>query len=129
MYDTNIALSFLLACNNCLSYVARVHEESNYMSPYYSLSAEEKTWEPRFELLLDLSQWSLYDDLNYVSDVATRKMRKGRWKKKHFRNEMDSMEKGYANDMYSTGDFDQVKNKVQTQGRAKEEPKIVWCRW
>jgi hypothetical protein len=33
-----------------------LHEGSNYMSPYYSLFAELKTWEARFEPLLDLSQ-------------------------------------------------------------------------
>jgi hypothetical protein len=32
-----------------------LHEGSNYMSPYYSLFAEEKTWEARFEPLLDPS--------------------------------------------------------------------------
>jgi hypothetical protein len=32
-----------------------LHEGSNYLSPYYSISAEEKTWEPRFEHLLDPS--------------------------------------------------------------------------
>jgi hypothetical protein len=30
------------------------------MSPYYSLSAEEKTWMARFEPLLDPSQWPVY---------------------------------------------------------------------
>jgi hypothetical protein len=69
------------------------------MSPYYSLSAEEKTWEPRFEPLLDLSQWPLYNGLDYVPDVVTQKMQKGRQKKKHFHNEMDDMEKDYGNDM------------------------------
>jgi hypothetical protein len=78
------------------------------MSLYYSLSANEKTWEARFESLLDPSQWPLYDGLEYVSDVATRKMRK----KKRFRNEMDDTEKCYDNDMYSSGEFEQVKNKV-----------------
>jgi hypothetical protein len=39
-------------------------------------------------------------------------MRKGRWKKKHFCNEMDDMEKGYGNDMYGLGGFDQIKNKI-----------------
>jgi hypothetical protein len=47
-----------------------------------------------------------------VPHVAMRKMRKGRRKKKHFRKEMDDMEKGYGNDMYGSGDFDQMKNKV-----------------
>jgi hypothetical protein len=41
-----------------------------------------------------------------------RKMQKGRRKKKRFRKEMDDMEKGYGNDMYDSGEFDQMKNKV-----------------
>ncbi len=83
-----------------------LHKGSNYMSPYYSLSAEEKTREPRFETLLDLSLWPLYNGLDYVLDMATRKMRKGRWKKKQLDNEKNDMEKGYDNDMYGSGDFD-----------------------
>jgi hypothetical protein len=43
-----------------------LHKESNYMSPYYSLSVELKTWEPRFEPLLDPSQWPEYDGMYYV---------------------------------------------------------------
>jgi hypothetical protein len=83
------------------------------MSPYYSLSAELKTWEPRFEPLLDPSQWPEYDGMYYVPDVIMRKIRKGRHKKKRFRNKMDDMEKCYINDMYDSGDFDQIKNKVR----------------
>jgi hypothetical protein len=89
-----------------------LHEGSNYMSSYYSLSAEFKIWKLRFEPLLDPSQWLLYDGLDYVSDVAMRKIQKGRWKKKRFHNEMNNMEKCYDNDMYDFGDFDQMKNKV-----------------
>jgi hypothetical protein len=58
-----------------------LHEGSNYMSPYYSLSAELKTWEPRFEPLLDPSQWPEYDGMYYVPDVIMQKIRKGRRKK------------------------------------------------
>jgi hypothetical protein len=54
----------------------------------------------------------LHEGSNYVTNVATRKLRKGRQKKKRFRNEMDDMEKDYDNDMYDFGDFDEVKNKV-----------------
>jgi hypothetical protein len=32
-----------------------IHEGSNYMLSYYSISTELKTWEPRFEPLLDSS--------------------------------------------------------------------------
>jgi hypothetical protein len=39
------------------------------MSPYYSLSAELKIWEPRFEPLLDPLQWLEYDGMYYVPDV------------------------------------------------------------
>jgi hypothetical protein len=109
-----------------------LQEGSNYMSSYYSLPAEEKTWEPRFELLLDPLQWSLYDSQDYVPDVATRKMRKGRRKKKHFNNKIDDIKKGYNNDMYIFDHFDQVKNEVHcsichgeghTMDRHKEWPK------
>jgi hypothetical protein len=64
--------------------------------------------------------------------MAMRKMRKGRRKKKRFRNEIDDMEKGYGNDMYGSGDFDQMKNKVHcsvchgdghTMNRHKQGPK------
>jgi hypothetical protein len=39
------------------------------MSPYYSLSAELKTCEPRFEPLLNSSQWPEYDGMYYIPDV------------------------------------------------------------
>jgi hypothetical protein len=102
------------------------------MSPYYSISAELKTCEPRFEPLLDPSQWSEYDGMDYVPDVTMQKIQNGRHKKKQFYNEMDDMEKGYGNDMYGSGDFDQIKNKVccsvchskgHTMNRHKEGPK------
>jgi hypothetical protein len=77
-----------------------LHEGSNYISPYYSLSTELKTWEPRFEPLLDPSQWPEYDGMYYVPDVIMHKIRKGRRKKKWFHNEMANMEKSYENDIY-----------------------------
>jgi hypothetical protein len=46
-----------------------LHEGSNYMSPYYSLSAELMTWEPRFKPLLGPSQWLEYDGMYYILDV------------------------------------------------------------
>jgi hypothetical protein len=70
--------------------------------------------------------------MDYVPDVAMRKIQKGRQKKKCFCNEIDNMEKGYGNDMYGSGDFDQIKNKVHcsvchgerhTINRHKEGPK------
>jgi hypothetical protein len=51
-----------------------LHEGINYMSLYYSVSTEEKTWEARFEPLLDPLQWPMYEGLNYVSDVVMQKM-------------------------------------------------------
>jgi hypothetical protein len=109
-----------------------LYEGNNYISPYYSLCAEEKTWEVRFESLLDPSQWSMYEGKDYVLDVAMRKMRKGRRKKKCFRNEIDDMEKSYDNDMYGSCDFNQMKNKIycsvchgegHTMNRHKQGPK------
>jgi hypothetical protein len=81
------------------------------MSPYYLLCAEEKTWEARFKPFLDPSQWPVYEGQDYVSDVTMQNMRKGR-RKKCFHNEMDNIEKSYDNDIYGSGDFDQMKNKV-----------------
>jgi hypothetical protein len=101
------------------------------MSPYYSIPIELKTCEPIFDPLLDSSQCPVYDGMNYVPNVAMQKMQNGRQKKKHFHNEMDDMKKGYDNDMYDLGDFDQ-KNKVHYFGyhgegnnmnRHKEGPK------
>jgi hypothetical protein len=63
------------------------------MSQYYSLSAKLKTWEPRFEPLLDPSQWPEYDGMYYIPNVIMQKIKKGRRKKKQFHNEMDNMEK------------------------------------
>jgi hypothetical protein len=54
-----------------------LHEGSNYISPYYLLTAEKKTWEPIFKPLLNSSQWPMYEGLDYVPDVSMRKMRKG----------------------------------------------------
>jgi hypothetical protein len=48
----------------------------------------------------------VYEGKDYVPDVVMRKIQKRRQKKKHFRNEMDDMEKDYDNDMYGLGDFD-----------------------
>jgi hypothetical protein len=93
--------------------VRRVLQEgSNYMSPYYSLFTEEKIRETRFEPLLDPSQWPVYEGHDYVPNMAMRKIRKRRRKKKCLHNEMDDMEKGYDNDMYDSGDFNQIKNKI-----------------
>jgi hypothetical protein len=50
-------------------------------------------------------------DKHYVPDVSLRKIRKGRRKKRRLRNEMDDMEKGYGQDMYGFGDFDQDRRK------------------
>jgi hypothetical protein len=64
---------FCLPCSRVIiaCHMQRVlHEESNYVSPYYSLSSEEKTWEARFEPLLDPSQWLVYEGLNYVPDMV-----------------------------------------------------------
>jgi hypothetical protein len=56
---TCMALTLLhLSCSHVITtYRMRrvLHEGSNYMPPYYSLCAEEKTWEPRFEPFFDPS--------------------------------------------------------------------------
>jgi hypothetical protein len=70
LYDTNIVSSSLLPCNNHVSYACVLHEGSNYISSYYSLCAEEKTWQARFEPLLDLLQWLVYEGQDYVPNVV-----------------------------------------------------------
>jgi ribonuclease PH len=70
----------------------------------------------------------VYEGLHYVPDMVMRKMRKGRRKKKCIHNEMDGTEKGYNNDMYGSGDFDQNKTKVHClvyhgEGHAMEKHK------
>jgi hypothetical protein len=105
-----------LPCSHIITacHMRRVlHEGSKYMSPYYSLSTELKTSKSRFEPLLNPSQWPEYDGMYYVSDVIMRNIRKERYKNKRFCNKMDDIEKGYKNDMYDLGDFDQIKNKVR----------------
>ena len=99
-------------------------QSSPYMSSYYLLEAELKTWEPKFEPLLDPSLLLEYKGLHYVPDVAMRKSRKGRWKTKRFRNEMDDLEKGYGNDMYGTDDFNQKGTKVRCSLCHKEGHRI-----
>jgi hypothetical protein len=47
-----------------------LHEGSNYMSWYYSIYTELKTWEPRFKPLLDPSHWPVYDRLDYLPDMV-----------------------------------------------------------
>jgi hypothetical protein len=62
-----------LPCSHVITacHMQRVlHEGSNYMSPYFSISNELKTWEPRFEPLVDPSQWLKYDGMDYVLDVT-----------------------------------------------------------
>jgi hypothetical protein len=126
---------FYLHCSHIITACRKqgvLHEGSNYMSPYYSISAELKTWEPRFEPLLDPLQWPVYNKMNYVPNVATQKIQKGRRKKKRLCNELDDMKKSYGNDMYGSCDFDQIKNKIRcsvchgeghTMSRHKEGPK------
>jgi hypothetical protein len=66
-----------LPCSHVINtcHMRRVlHEGSNYMSPYYSLSAKLKTWEPKFEPLLDPSLWPEYDGMDYVPDVIIQKI-------------------------------------------------------
>jgi hypothetical protein len=97
-----------------------LHKGSNYMSLYYSVSTELKTWEPRFEPLLDPSQWPVYDGMDYALDMALQKIRKGRRKKKRFRNEMDDMEKDYDNDKVHCS---ACHGEGHTMNRHQERPK------
>ncbi|XP_062185932.1 serine/threonine-protein phosphatase 7 long form homolog [Phragmites australis] len=72
-----------------------------------------KTWESTFEPLLDASQWSEYNGDEYVPDCGLLKQKVGRRKRKRLRNEMDDSSKGYGEDMYGAGDFDEAPIKIR----------------
>jgi hypothetical protein len=67
-----------------------------------------KTWESTFEPLLDASQWPDYNGDDYVPNCGLLKQKVGRRKRKRLRNEMDDSSKGYGEDMYGAGDFDEA---------------------
>ncbi|RLN13358.1 hypothetical protein C2845_PM09G14000 [Panicum miliaceum] len=66
---------------------------------------------PRFEPILDPSDWPPYNGGEYIPDSSKMKVKAGRWKKKHLLNEMYASN-GYGDDMYSYGDFNQDKSNI-----------------
>ena len=88
------------------------HLSSAYMSPLYSKSIVLKTWESRFEPILDPSHWPEYNGREYIPDRSKLKDKVGMRKKKWLRNEMDQIS-GYGDDIYGYGDFNQDSSKVQ----------------
>ena len=82
------------------------------MSPLYSKGIVLKTWESRFEPILDPSHWPEYNGLEYIPNRSKLKDKVGRRKKKWLRNEMDQIS-GYGDDIYGYGDFNQDSSKVR----------------
>ena len=88
------------------------HISPAYMSLLYSKNTILKTWESRFEPILDPAHWPEYNGAEYIPDCRLLKDKVGRRKKKWLRNEMDQIS-GYGDDIYGYGDFNQESSKVQ----------------
>lgn len=82
------------------------HTSPAYLATVYSKYSVLKTWESRFEPILDPSQWPDYTGPEYVPDSSMKRTKVGRRKKRRFRNEMDDCN-GYGDDMYGYGDFNE----------------------
>jgi hypothetical protein len=81
-----------------------------YMSPLHLRSNTIRVWENSFEPYLDPSQWPSYHGPDYASNPVLQKLGKGRRKKKRLKGDMDAM-KGYSDDMYGGGDFDETRGR------------------
>jgi hypothetical protein len=81
-----------------------------YMSPLYLRSNTVWVWEKSFEPYLDLSQWPSYHGPDYALNLALQKLGKGKRKKKCLKRDMDAM-KGYGDDMYGGGDFNETRGR------------------
>jgi hypothetical protein len=78
-----------------------------YMSPLYLHSNTLSIWEKSFEPYLDLTQWPPYHGYDYMPHPELMKVGKGRKKKKRLKGDMDAM-RGYDEDMYRGGDFNET---------------------
>jgi len=81
------------------------YESPMYMSPLFSREHTIKIWESNFEPYLDLSQWSPYEDLDYVSNSDLKRDKMGRRQKKRLKGDMDKSQGRLSAD-YGTGNFD-----------------------
>ena len=61
-----------------------------------------------FEPYLDPTQWPPYNGYDYVPHLDLMKVGKGRRKKKRLKGDMDAM-RGYGEDMYGGGDFNETR--------------------
>ena len=77
------------------------------MSPLYLHSNTVSIWERSFEPYLDPTQWPPYHGYDYVPHLDLMKVGKGRRKKKRLKGDMDAM-RGYDEDMYGGGDFNET---------------------
>ena len=86
------------------------YEDLPYMSPLYLCSNTVRIWEMSFEPYLDPTQWPPYNGYDYVPHPDLIKVGKGRRKKKQLKGDMDAM-RGYGEDMYSGGDFNETRGR------------------
>jgi hypothetical protein len=96
-----------------------------YMSPYYLKENTVRVWSCSFEPYLDPSCWPEYTGPDYVPDRALMREKKGRRKTKRLKGDMD-MIKGYGDDPYGTGDFDQPKSTVRCSKCHQEGHRAEW---
>ena len=80
------------------------------MSPLYLRSNTVSIWEMSFEPYLDPTQWPPYNGYDYVLYLDLMKVGKGRRKKKRLKGDMDVM-RGYDEDMYGGGDFNETRGR------------------
>lgn len=83
------------------------HYSTKYLDPVYVMAAALRTWETRFNLILDPSEWPPCSGREYVPDSSMKRTKVGRRKKKRLRNEMNESN-GYGEDIDGFGDFDQT---------------------
>ena len=80
------------------------------MSPLYLRSNTVSIWERSFKPYLDLTQWPPYHGYDYVPHPDLMKVGKGRRKKKRLKGDMNAM-RGYDEDMYRGGDFNETRGR------------------
>ena len=97
------------------------------MSPLYRRCNTVKIWENSFEPYLDPTQWPPYHGPDYLPDPNLLKVGKGRRKKKRLKGDMDAM-RGYGEDMYGGGDFNETRGRNLCSVCKQSSHKASWHR-
>ena len=97
------------------------------MSPLYLRSNTVSIWEMSFEPYLDPTQWPPYNGYDYMPHLNLMKVGKGRRKKKRLKGDMDAM-RGYGEDMYGGGDFNETRGRNLCSVCKQSGHKASWHR-